>query len=123
MRGLLATEFDTVFLVNDKESLRRGASKLQPTVLIVDLSIARGDFEGLVRKLRRLSPSSKLIALTVYDLPEAAEAILIAGADAVVLKSSIGQDLLKAIDTIMNDVSFVSHEIGQVPAAHQNVVS
>ena len=38
IRGLLETTFDQVFLVTERASLIEGAARLQPTVIVMDLS-------------------------------------------------------------------------------------
>jgi hypothetical protein len=58
MRGLLATAFDQVFLVSDKSSLIEGAVRLQPTVIVIDLSYAAGDLSGLTHELRDHAPAA-----------------------------------------------------------------
>jgi DNA-binding NarL/FixJ family response regulator len=60
IRGLLETTFDKVFLVTDKASLIEGAARLQPTVIIMDLSYAAGNLPDLVRELRHQAPAAKL---------------------------------------------------------------
>jgi len=101
VRGLLETEFDTIFTVADPGSLTEGTDRLQPTVIVVDIPLAKGDFTGLMRQLRRLSPASKIIALTVQNEPAAVDAMLSAGAHGVVLKHFIARDLLAAVDVAL----------------------
>jgi DNA-binding NarL/FixJ family response regulator len=78
VRGLLETAFDTVYTVADAGSLVEGADRLQPTLIVADLAIAEGDFAGLIRQLRKSSPASKVIALTVHDEPAAVRDLMVA---------------------------------------------
>jgi DNA-binding NarL/FixJ family response regulator len=102
MRGLLATAFDQVFLVSDKSSLIEGAGRLQPTVIVIDLSYATGDLSGLVRELRDLAPAAKLLLLGAHDESTIVAAAIAAGADGLVLKRAIGRDLMPAIDALLS---------------------
>lgn len=111
VRGLLETEFDTIFTVADTGSLMEGTDRLQPTAIVVDLSLAKGDFAGLIRQLRRSSPVSKIVALTVHTEPAVVDAILSAGAHGVVLKHLIARDLLAAIDVVLEGDRFVTPDV------------
>jgi DNA-binding NarL/FixJ family response regulator len=111
VRGLLETEFDTIFTVADVGSLKEGTDRLQPTVVVVDLSFATGDFAGMIEQIRCSSPVSKVIALTVHRAPAAVSAMLSAGANGVVLKQFIARDLLAAIDLVDEGDKFVTPEI------------
>ena len=97
VRGLLETEFETVFMVANEASLLEGAGRLKPAIVVVDLSLSAGDLRGLLLRARGRSPSSKVLMLTVHDEPTIAEATLTAGADAVVLKRCLITDLVPAI--------------------------
>ena len=108
VRGLLKTEFNTIFTVADADSLQKGSDRLQPTVIVVDLSFATGDFAGMISQIRKSSPGSKIIALTVHSEPAVIDAILSAGAHGVVLKHNIARDLLTAIDVALKDNTFVT---------------
>jgi DNA-binding NarL/FixJ family response regulator len=101
IRGLLETTFNKVFLVTDKESLIDGAARLQPTVIVIDLFYAAGDLSGLIRELREHAPAAKHLLLSVHDEPTIIAAAIESGADGLVLKRAIGQDLLPAIDALL----------------------
>ena len=111
IRGLLETTFTTVFMVADQSSLLEGAERLQPRVVILALSLARGDLPGLLRRIAKRSPASKILVLTVYDEANVAEAVMQAGADAVVLKRSIATDLLPAVDEVLAGHRYLSAAI------------
>ena len=108
VRGLLETEFDTVFMVADEASLLEGAGRLKPAILIVDLSLSSGDMGGLLERLRMRSPDTKVVMLTVYDEPTVGRAALDAGADAVVMKRSLSTDLHPALDALREGKQYVS---------------
>lgn len=101
MRGLLATAFDQVFLVSDKSSLIEGAGRLQPAVIVIDLSYAAGDLSGLTHELRDHAPAAKLLLLSAHNEPTVVAAAMAAGADGLVLKRAIGRDLMPAIDALL----------------------
>lgn len=108
VRGLLETEFDVVVMVSDEISLCESATRMKPGVVLVDLSLTHGDGLGLVRRLRGDLPEVSLIVLGVYNEPNVSQAILKAGANGFVLKSSIATDLLPAIDAVRTGETYVS---------------
>ncbi|MFY9760005.1 MAG: response regulator [Xanthobacteraceae bacterium] len=108
VRGLLETEFDVVVMVSDEVSLCESATRMKLDTVVVDFSLACGDGLGLVRRLRGRFPEMNLIVLGIYSEPNVSRAILEAGADGFVLKSSIATDLLPAIDAVLAGKTYVS---------------
>ena len=82
VRGLLETEFETVFMVANEASLLEGAGRLKPAIVVVDLSLSGGDMPGLLARVGARAPGAKVMVLSVHDEPTIAEAAMIAGADA-----------------------------------------
>jgi two-component system secretion response regulator SsrB len=101
IRGLLETTFDKVFLVTDKASLIEGAMRLQPTIIVMDLSYAAGNLPDLVRDLRHQAPMAKLLLLSVHDEPAVITSAMAAGADGLVVKRALASDLIPAIDAVL----------------------
>src|SRR5438046_5466753 len=81
VRGLLETAFGTVFMVGDEASLIDGVARLEPSVTVVDLALAGGNCLQLLRKLRQVSPATKLIVLSMYDELSVVRAAMGAGAN------------------------------------------
>jgi DNA-binding NarL/FixJ family response regulator len=113
VRGLLETEFETVFMVADEASLLEGVGRLKPPIVILDLSFSGGDLGGLLARLLKSSPASKVLMLTVHDEATVATAALAAGADGVVLKSRLSTDLLPAVDALRDSRRYLSPEFSR----------
>ena len=103
VRGLLSTLFDSVVMVADVHSLLETAGKLNPSVSVVDISLAGSNNLEWVRQLRRTCPETRLVLLSVYSEPRVIEAALASGADAVVLKSKISTELLPTVEQILGE--------------------
>lgn len=101
MRGLLETAFDAVVMVADENSLYESAARLQPTLAVVDLSLARRDSLDWLPRLRQDCPRLKIIVLSVHDEPSVRRSALAAGADGFVLKRALATDLLPAVDAVL----------------------
>jgi DNA-binding NarL/FixJ family response regulator len=108
VRGLLETTFATVFIVGDEASLIDGVERLEPSVTVVDLALAGGNWLQLLRMLRKRAPASKLIVLSVYDEVSVVRAALGVGANGFVLKRAIATDMLDAIAAVLRGESYVS---------------
>jgi len=110
IRDLLCTVFSNVFVVSDARSLREGAARLHPSMVVMDVSIAEGDAATFVRGVRA-EANAAVIVLTVHDAPDLAKQLLDAGADGIVLKHRLAIDLLSAVDTILERGRYVSSGI------------
>lgn len=113
VRGLLETEFDTVFMVATEAALLEGAGRLNPAVVLVDVSFSAGDLNGLLVRVGARASGAKVVLLSVHDERTVAESALAAGADAVVLKRCLGTDLMPAVDAVLAGRRFLSPGIAQ----------
>jgi len=108
VRGLLETAFGTVFMVGDEASLVDGVDRLKPSVIVVDLAFAGGNWLHVLRTVRARSALSKVIVLSMYDERSVVRSALAAGANGFVLKRTIATDMLDAIETVLGDGLYVS---------------
>ena len=67
IRGLMETMFSTVVMVADAESLYEAAEKINPDLVVVDLSMRSPNEINIVHCFRKKFPDSKLIILSVHD--------------------------------------------------------
>jgi two-component system nitrate/nitrite response regulator NarL len=111
VRGLLETEFETVFMVATEASLLEGAGRLNPAIVMVDLSLSAGDLIGLLRRIGARAPGVKVLLLSVHDERTVAESAMAAGADAVVLKRCLATDLIPAVKALLAGQSYLSSGI------------
>ena len=115
VRDMLETEFATLFIVATESSLIEGATRLEPSVVVLDLSLVPGRLREILRRLRECSPTTKVVLVCAHGRASVSRFALEAGADAVVLKHSIATDLMVAIDAVMADRRFVSAGMGLPP--------
>ena len=101
VRGLLETMFEAVVMVADENSLFESAGRLQPTLAVVDLCLARGDSLRWLQRLRARCPELKIIVLSVHDEPSVCRSVMEAGADGFVLKRALATELLPAVDSVL----------------------
>ena len=111
VRGLLEASFGTVFMVGDEASLIDGVKRLEPSVAVVDLALAGGNWLQLLRKLREGSSASKLIVLSLYDELSVVRAAMGAGVNGFVLKRAIATEMLDAIAAVLRGETYISPSI------------
>jgi DNA-binding NarL/FixJ family response regulator len=103
IRYLVATRFAPVVAVQSEESLAEIAERLHPLLAVVDLALGHGDGLGMIRRLHRSFPSLCLIVLSLHDSPEVERAVLVAGADRLVLAAVAATELLPAAEAVMDE--------------------
>ncbi len=108
VRGLLESMFSAVVMVADKPSLLKAIDRMEPDLLVVDLSLRMPDEDSVIHDLKLRYPDLKFIVLSLHDDQAAVERAMSDGASAFVLKRSAGTDLLQAIDEVRQGRTFVS---------------
>lgn len=108
VQGLLEPTFDVVTCVEDGESLVEAAGKLQPDVIVTDISMPKLNGIEAAGRLRESGSSSKIVFLTVHADPDFVQAALKTGALAYVSKHRVNTDLVVAIGEAVLERMFVS---------------
>jgi DNA-binding NarL/FixJ family response regulator len=83
------------------------AEELQPDVVLLDLSLPKLNGMQAGRRIRRLSPNTKIIFLSQESSPEIIQGALRIGALGYVLKSD-ATELPIALEAVMKGMQFVS---------------
>ena len=104
LRQLVSPDSGRVFAA----SLLDGARRLTPALLIVDLGFAEDGVLELLQQLKTEVPQARIIVLSLYDGPTVAADALSRGASAVVLKRTVGEDLLPALEAALAGGTYVS---------------
>jgi len=111
VRSLLEDIFERVFMVADEASLLEGAEKIQPDLIVADLSLPVTREINIVRRLHKSFPGIKLIIMSVHDDQIAINECLEAGAAGFVLKRTAVNDLVPAIKAVLKGTVYVSPQI------------
>jgi DNA-binding NarL/FixJ family response regulator len=101
---LLGERFEITETVNDGSQVLDACRRRRPDVVILDISMPGVSGLEAIRQLKTHDISSRIIVLTMFADPALAVEALRAGALGFVLKESSGEELLTAIDTVMNGV-------------------
>ena len=114
VRHLLEGIFETVFMVADEASLIEAAEKLNPDLIVTDLSLTVTHEINIARRLKKMFPEIKLIILSVNDEGSAVGECLVAGASGFVMKRTAVNDLVHAIATAMKGDIYMSPSVVQI---------
>ena len=108
VRRLLGGRFETTVMVADETSLLETAGRVEPDVVVVDLSLPVSGCGNILNILFGRHPGLKVIVLSVYDETAAISRALDAGAAGFVLKRTAAVDLTAAVDEVLRGGTFVS---------------
>lgn len=108
---ILAEDFDVVGAVNNGRDAVEEAERLDPDVLVIDISMPILNGLQAAHHLKAKNRRAKIIFLTVYNDQEFVVAALSAGASGYVTKSDITTDLVPAIREVLKGRIYTSHSI------------
>jgi DNA-binding NarL/FixJ family response regulator len=107
-KALLEPEFDVVGTVTDGRALLAEFSRLNPDVVLIDISMPLLNGLDAGRQLKLQQRSVKLIFLTMNPDPDLAGEALRLGASGYVLKSSAASELKQAIREALRGRSYIT---------------
>ena len=85
------------------------AGELKPDVILLDLGLPQLSGIEAARQIGKLVPETKIIFVSGLDDEEIVREALRTGASGYVVKSDAGNELTKAIETVLRGEPFVSH--------------
>ncbi|MGZ8557304.1 MAG: response regulator [Chitinophagaceae bacterium] len=83
----------------------------KPDIVLLDINFPKGSGFDAVPRIKKFSPRTNIIALTMYNHPAYAQKMLDLGAKGYVTKNSSYKEVLKAIDKVTKGEVYVSTEI------------
>jgi len=107
-KDLLQPEFEIVGIVNNGRELLRMAAELKPDVVIVDVAMPQLNGLDAGEQIKRLTPSVKVIFLTMNLDPEVAAEAFRRGASGYVVKNSAAEELVSAIRRVLKGECYLS---------------
>ena len=106
--ALLLPHFDVVGVTTDGLSLVSEVQRLNPEVVVVDITMPVMNGIDAVHKLRQSGASAKFVFLTINTGPEFVQACQDAGALGYVWKSRMKTHLIPAIEAALKNLTYVS---------------
>jgi DNA-binding NarL/FixJ family response regulator len=127
LRELLETQQDMSVIgeAADSATTVALAERTQPDIVLLDIEIPGTEVTDTVRQIRKLSPGSRVIILSMYESPQLVQGLLVAGIRGYLLKSIHWEELVVAVRAVYKDsgriILGVSREslsyAGQEPAS------
>jgi DNA-binding NarL/FixJ family response regulator len=106
--ALLLPHFDIIGVANDGASLVSDVQRLNPDVVIVDITMPLMNGVDAVHKLIKSGSTAKFVFLTINTGEEFVKACQEVGARGYVWKSRMKAHLIPAINSVLEDKTYVS---------------
>jgi DNA-binding NarL/FixJ family response regulator len=107
----LEPHFDVVQTVGDAQALLDQAVRLEPDVVVLDISMPVLNGIEAARKLKAAGSTARIVFLTMHTDPDYVRAALGTGALGYVVKSRLASDLVVSIREALAGRSYVSPSI------------
>jgi DNA-binding NarL/FixJ family response regulator len=108
LKRLLADDFELVGMVEDGLALVAAAKKLQPDVIVADITMPHLNGIDAMAQLKKDNARIKIVFLTMHHDPFYARRALAAGARGFVLKHAAPAELVMAIHAALKGQTFVT---------------
>jgi len=129
LRALLEPEYEVVGAVNDGRAVLPEVRRLQPDVVVIDISMPLLNGLDCARQLCEAGCTAKILILTMHPDATLAQEALAAGASGYVLKSSPGSELKAALGDVLRGRIYLSAAVtrdmdevmGRMTSIHEDV--
>ena len=115
LESLLRDEFELVGAAGNGEELVEMTLRLEPDVVLVDISMPVLNGFDAVRRIRKSNSETKIIFLTMHDDATLLSEAFRCGASGYVLKQAAGEELVNAIKEVAHGNSYVSPLLTDLP--------
>lgn len=100
-------ELQIVGEVSDGLEAVRKAAELQPGLIVLDVGLPSLNGIEVARRIRKVSPRSKILFLSQESSADVVQAAIGAGALGYVVKTDAGRELAEALNKVLRDEHFV----------------
>jgi DNA-binding NarL/FixJ family response regulator len=107
-RTTLQIELQIIAEVSDGLEAVNKAQELQPDLILLDIGLPGLNGIEAARRIRKLSPESKIIFVTQESSADVIEEAMNSGALGYVVKTQAASDLLAAVEAVREGRTFVS---------------
>ena len=116
LKSLLGDEFDLLGTASNGKELVELATRLNPEIILVDISMPVLNGFDAVRQLKENGSEAKIIFLTMHDDTALLAEAFRCGASGYILKHSAGEELANAIREVAQGNKYISPLIRDLPA-------
>jgi DNA-binding NarL/FixJ family response regulator len=90
------------------------ARQLHPDVAVIDITMPELNGLEATRQIRKALPKTEVLILTMHESEQVVHEVLDAGARGYVLKSDAAEDLVTAVELLLDHKPFFSSRIGEL---------
>jgi DNA-binding NarL/FixJ family response regulator len=105
------TEFKVIAVAADGPEAVQRADELHPDVILMDVCLPGMDGIEATRQIRKLSPGSKILFLSMFDDFDVLRSAFDAGGSGYICKWDAGRDLIPGIRAVLLGQRFVSNSV------------
>jgi DNA-binding NarL/FixJ family response regulator len=98
-------------MVDRGDKVIQALRRYRPQLLLMDMNMPGKDGLAVLEEIKGQFRGLKVIILTMYNDAKLAKEVLRAGANGYILKSSDAHTIMKGIEEVLDDVTYVSDEI------------
>ena len=111
IRAVLEPHHEIVGMVMDGRALLDAALRLKPDLIVLDITMPLLNGIDAAVQIKKSLPGVKLLFVTMHVNPAYLEAVLNAGGTGYVLKSAAREELLEAINSVLNGRIYVTSSL------------
>ena len=115
LESLLHEEFELLGTAGNGEELVAATLRLNPDVILVDISMPVLNGFDAVRRIRQEGNEAKIIFLTMHDDATLLAEAFRCGASGYILKQAAGEELVNAIKEVAQGNNYVSPLVTKLP--------
>ncbi|MEK7226668.1 MAG: response regulator transcription factor [Bacteroidota bacterium] len=86
----------------------------RPDIVLLDINLPAGSGMDAVPQIRKYSPGTRIIAVSMHNQPAYAKKMMQMGAKGYVTKNSSHEEIFKAVEIVMNGGQYVCTEIKNI---------
>ncbi len=86
----------------------------RPDIVLLDINLSEGSGLDAVPLIRKYSPSTKIVAVSMHNQPAYVKKMMQMGAKAYVTKNSSHEEMFKALEIVMDGGIYVCSEIKNI---------
>src|SRR3954465_3235671 len=98
---------------NGEEAIEQAKQK-RPQIVLMDINMTPVSGLEATRQIRKVSPGSKIIGVSMHSQPAYAKKMLQIGAKGYVTKNSPRQEMLEAISEVSNNQVYICQEVKNI---------
>ncbi len=99
--------------VDGREAVEK-ARRLEPDLVILDVSMPNLNGLEACRQIRKEVPATEVLILTIHDSEQLVREVLEAGARGYVLKSDAGRELVTAVEAVRKHKPYFTHKVSEL---------